>query len=554
VFGVIQGTTSEQVANVNITGTLGEMGFITPWATDGVGVNVGYEYRKESLDLNPDQSFQQGDLAGQGAPTLPVSGSFNVNEIFAEVSLPIVQRSFFEDLTLGAGYRKSWYKTSGGESGGRKYDTDTYKVSAEFAPIRDVRFRGTYNRAVRAPNIQELFAPQFVGLDASNDPCAGVTITATDYGCIAQGLEVGRTTPANPAGQYNGLLGGNENLLPEKATTKTVGVVLQPRFLPRFALTLDYFNIDLKNAIQGFGSDAIIANCINYSTATQVAPSCALINRDASGSLWLTPGGFVENLPSNSGRIKTDGYDINASYAHRLGRFGQLSTSFIGTYLRRYKVVNGLPGGEYDCAGLYGPVCSGGSVASQAPMPRWRHKARATLQLPFGLGISAQWRHVGKVKAETLEDNETLNGANNFNPGLRIKPQNYLDLAATYSLLDAVNLRAGVNNVFDRRPPLVTSGNGNRPGSNLCPSGPCNGNTYPGTWDALGRYLYLGATVDFKRRAAPVAALAPVLPPAPAPVAPATQTCQDGSVILATDACPVPPPPPAPPAPAPERG
>jgi iron complex outermembrane receptor protein len=492
VFGVIDGQTSEQIANANVTAALGNYGVQTPWSDEGVAVNVGVEYRKESLTLNPDSLFQAGDLTGQGAPTLPVDGNFRVLEWFGEMQLPIVRRSFFEELTFNAGYRSSNYKLSSG----RKYSTDTYKFGAEFAPIADVRFRGSYNRASRAPNIQELFAPNFVGLDGANDPCAKI-VTATDYGCLAQGLVVGQSPTPNPAGQYNGLLGGNPNLKPEKATTKTVGVVLQPRFLPRFALTLDYWDIDLKDAIQGFGADAIINNCIQFSTATTPAASCDLVQRDAAGSIWLTSNGFVVDTPSNSGRIQTDGWDISSSYSHRLGGMGNLSASFNGTYLRNYKVDNGLEGGTYNCAGLYGPICSGAVVASSAPMPEWRHKARLGWQLPMGLGLSLQWRHIGKVKAETLDDSITLRGDFPLDPGLRIKAFNYFDFATTATIGDHYNLRLGVNNLFDKRPPIITGGSAALGGSNLCGAGSCNGNTYPGTYDALGRYFYAGATLNF---------------------------------------------------------
>ena len=493
VFGVIQGRTSEQIAHVDFTGTLGDYGMQFPWAEDGVGVNAGFEYRKEKLVLNPDQSFQTGDLAGQGAPTLPVSGNFDVKEIFAEAQVPIVQQNFIHDLTLGLGYRKSWYKLSTG----RKYDTNTYKVSLEFAPIQDIRLRGAYNRAVRAPNIQELFAPQFVGLDGSNDPCAGHTIAPTDFGCIVQGIPAGQGTPSNPAGQYNGLLGGNPNLDPETATTKTLGVILQPSFVPRLAFTIDWFNIKVKDAIQGFGADAILTQCIAGTTSlTSVDPACALINRDAAGSIWLTPGGFVIDTPNNEGKVETSGFDFNGSYNLPVGGLGRLSATFLGTWLKHYKVDNGLTE-PYDCAGLYGPICSGGVVASAAPMPKWRHKVRTTLQMPNGIGWSLQWRMVGKVDAETLEESNSLNGAFNFDPGLHIKAQHYFDWATTYSFGDHYNLRVGVNNIFDNDPPLVTGGNAGRGGSNLCPAGSCNGNTYPGTWDALGRYIYAGVTLDF---------------------------------------------------------
>jgi iron complex outermembrane receptor protein len=571
VFGVIQGITSEQIANANFTGQLGDYGIKTPWAEDGVAVNLGVEYRRESLDLNPDQSFQtlpSSDLAGQGAPTLPVAGNFRVWELFGEMQIPIVQNSFIEELTLSLGYRKSWYKNENerpqpGIDPSRKYDTDTYKLSLEFAPIRDVRFRGSYNRAVRAPNIQELFGPQIVGLDGSEDPCASLTDAAgnprpvgpTDFGCLAQGLVVGQSPTPNPAGQYNGLLGGNPELKPEKGTTWSVGTVLQPGFIPRLAITVDYWNIKIEDAIQGFGADAILATCIADSTSlTNISPACDLVNRDAAGSIWLTGQGFVTDLPNNVSTLKAAGVDVGASYSHPLFSLGNVSWNFNGTWMDKYRNDNGLSQ-PYDCVGFYGPTCSGGTVAASAPIPKWRHKMRTTWNTNFGFGLSLNWRYVGKVKAETLQNNATTGGDFPFDPGLHVKAQHYFDLAGTFTLMDRVNLRAGINNLFDNDPPLVTSGSSSRSGSNLCPTGPCNGNTYPGTWDALGRLLWVGATIDFlPPKPAPIAPAPVVAPPPPPPAAPATQTCPDGSVILATETCPAPPPPPPPPPPAPERG
>jgi outer membrane receptor protein involved in Fe transport len=491
--GFQKGMTSEQVANVSFTGLLGEYGFQTPWSNDGVGVNIGAEWRKESLELQTDNAFSTGDLTGQGGATLPIKGNFRVYDVFAEAQIPLVQDNFIYDLSINAGYRKSWYKTSAS----RSYDTDTYKVGLDFAPIRDIRFRATYNRAVRAPNIQELFATPTVGLNGTEDPCAGHTIAATEYGCIAQGLAAGTGTTANPAAQYNGLIGGNADLTPEKATTKTIGIVFQPTFLRRFALTVDYFDIKVASAIRSFGQDAILAHCVATATATFTPESCDLVNRDPAGSLWLTPGGYVSDLPNNVGMLQTKGIEVNGSYTMDVGNMGTLSASFIGTYLDKYRVDNGLTA-PYDCAGLYGPTCSvGGTTDSGAPIPKWRHKARLTWQMPNGIGISLQWRHIGKVRAETTTDNETLNGEFNYNPGLTLKAQNYIDLATTVAIGDNYNFRLGVNNLFDKQPPLVTSGNANRSGSSLCPTGPCNGNTYPATYDALGRYIYAGVTLNF---------------------------------------------------------
>lgn len=509
VFGVITGTTSEQVADANFTGALGEYGIQTPWSDEGVGINVGTEYRKESLDLNPDQSFQTGDLAGQGAPTLPVAGAFRVLEVFGETQIPIVRHSFIDELSLAAGYRKSWYKTMPGggtvdQNGdpvlSRTYSTDTYKLSLEFAPVRDIRFRGAYNRAVRAPNIQELFSPQFVALDASTDPCAGHTIDPTgaftgtanpqDFGCVAQGMVPGSKTPSNPAEQYNGLIGGNPTLNPEKATTKTLGAVIQPRFIPRLAMTVDWYDIKIKGAIQGFGADAILSNCVNNTTATTVAPSCALIHRAPGGSLWLSSAGFVTDLPQNVGAVETKGVDGNISYSYRLGGIGTLSASAVGTWVNHYIVDDGL-NPEYDCAGFYGATCGN-------PLPHWRHKLRLGLQMPNGIGISAQWRYIGKVTHEGFSNDEVLNnpnvGPDKNGVGLlngHVPAQSYFDLAGTFTVGDHYNLRLGVNNIFDKNPPIFSSSYGS------CAVATCNGNTYGGTYDTLGRYFFAGATLNF---------------------------------------------------------
>ena len=96
-----------------------------------------------------------------------------------------------------------------------------------------------------------------------------------------------------------------------------------------------------------------------------------------------------------------------------------------------------------------------------------------------------------------LVNNQSLKGDFTYDPGLRIKSFSYFDLMASYTMAKKYTFRLGVNNVFDKQPPLVTSGNANRDGSNLCPTGPCNGNTYPATYDALGRYLFAGVTLDF---------------------------------------------------------
>lgn len=499
VSGFQNGETTEQVANVSFTGDLTNYGVVFPWAENGVRINVGGEWRKETLELEVDTAFATGDLSGQGGATLPISGNFDVLEFFAETQIPIIENGIVDLFEINAGYRRSHYETSAD----RTYNTDTFKIGAELAPIPDIRFRAVYNQAVRAPNIQELFRTPAVGLSGSNDPCAGITISATAFGCLAQGLVVGQGVTPNPAGQYNGLLGGNADLQPETAKTWTAGVVLQPSFIPRLSLTVDYFNIKVDDAIRTFGVDAVLNNCVTNASATFTPESCALVNRDAAGSLWLTPGGFTTDLPNNVGSLQTSGIEVAGNYSVPVS-FGTIAFSMNGTYLDSYEIENGLTNADgsrvsFDCAGLYGPTCSvGGTSNAGAPLPRWRHKARVSLNTDSGIGISAQWRYVGKVTAETVSSFAALNPGgltDHAGPGTRISAVNYIDAVFSFSLEETFNFRLGVNNLFDKEPPLVTSGGGGTP--NLCPTGPCNGNTYPATYDALGRYFFAGVTLDF---------------------------------------------------------
>lgn len=483
VTGFQKGKVSQQVLSLVFNGDLGSYGIKSPGATDGVNIAIGGEYRNEFLQLQTDNAFTTGDLTGQGAPTLPIEGSYNVKEFLAEVDVPLVQDSFIHNLSLNGGYRYSHYEVSNGKT----FNTDTYKIGVDFAPIRDIRFRAAYNRAVRAPNIQELFSTQFVGLDGSTDPCAGFAITATDYGCLAQGLAIGQSVTANPAAQYNGLLGGNPNLQPEKATTKTVGVVIQPSMVPGLSLSADWYDIKITDAIQGFGADAILSSCVNDSTATAAAPACALVNRNAAGSLWLTSDGSVTDLPQNVGGFRTRGIEFNGNYSREIGGLGTLSLNMVGTMLDKYEVDNGLTA-LYDCAGYYGPTCG-------TPAPEWRHKLRLSLNTKMGIGVSAQWRYFSAVDVEYKNTSATLAG-NYYNYSSRIDAQSYFDLSLNASIGKTLSWRLGMNNVFDKEPPLVTSGSGAFGGS-ACAGTVCNGNTYPGTYDSLGRYIYTGVTLDF---------------------------------------------------------
>ena len=470
--GFARGFTEETVAGASITGSLGEWGVQFPWAQSGVGIALGVEYRKERLDVNYDTAFQTGDLAGQGAASLPISGDFDVREAFAEARIPIVEESFIHELSLELGYRYSDYGV-----GDRSFSTDTYKIAGFFAPIQDIRFRGGYNRAVRAPNINELFSPQRVALNGSTDPCAGPAVGGLVNGftaaqCARTGVtpaQFGNITP-NPAEQYNGLIGGNPNLDPEISDTWTVGVVIQPRFIPRLAITVDFFDIEVRDAIQQIGQDTTIAECL----ATGDPTFCNLINRaPGSGSLWAGQQGFVIDTTLNIGGISTRGIDFGASYSFDLGGMGNLGFNFVGTWLDELITDPGVPDTAFDCVGVFGNVCG-------VPSPEWRHTARVSWTHPDGYGTTVRWRYFGSVdndQGDTRPGNDHLNAVN------------YIDLALNFRVGDHYNFRLGVNNLLDKEPPIN--------GSQVCPAGPCNGNTWAQVYDALGRYIFAGVTLNF---------------------------------------------------------
>jgi len=488
------GTTTERVANISIAGDLTAYGVKSPWAEDGVGVALGGEYRRENLDFTSDFVSRAGLLNGAGGAAPPVNGAFDVYEAFAEARVPLVtDRPFFKRLSLELGFRYSDYSSVG--------TTETYKLAADWEIANGLRLRGGYNRAVRAPNVLELFSPQNVVLDGTQDPCAGL---AAGDPLVARCAQAFGLTPAhvlaieaNPANQYNGQVGGNPNLDPETSDTYTLGAVLTPSFLPGFNLSIDYFDIKVKDYISGIGADVIINRCVD----TLDPFFCDLVQRDDAGSIWLSSNGFVRDTTLNTGALRTKGLDVNANYrtdldAIGLQDMGAITLNFVGTYLDDLSVQS-LPGDPFfNCAGKYGTICSVAGGLS-APNPKWRHKFRVQWRTPLQYGewlkdfsVALQWRHFSKATLDAYASDPQLNNAGlQYETDRVLRSRDYFDLTASWSMRDNIDVRLGVNNVFDKDPPLN--------GSSNCPTGPCNGNTWPQVYDALGRFLFIGATVDF---------------------------------------------------------
>ncbi|MGB6602855.1 MAG: TonB-dependent receptor, partial [Steroidobacteraceae bacterium] len=481
-----QATTSEYDSTGSITGDLGKYGLKSPMADDGLQLNVGAEWREDDADFLPDYVSQQGLAAGGGGATPPVQGSFSVAEAFTEARLPIAQHQpFAEDLSAEAGYRYSHYSEG--------FETSTYKMGVEWAPTQDARLRASFNRAVRAPNIGELYTPQAVGLDGSVDPCAaglaaGSTTVLTNGTTLAQCERSGVTQPEfghinpNPANQYNGLLGGNPTLEPETATTYTVGIVLTPRVVPNLQLSFDYYHINIKNVIGAIGGNTIILDCIDS------GQFCDNVHRDpANGSLWLNPAGYVTDTAVNEGELSTTGVDVKGSYRVPLPTLGSLLFGLEGTYLKDLVTTPVAGGGSYDCEGLFGATCGGGN-------PTWRSVLNITWSTPWdALDINLRWRYFGSDTSEQLNSSPFLQGSP-YLPLSHIAAYNYFDLTTTFNLYKNVRLELGVNNILDKNPPLIIGGDC----TTSSPAGAnCNGNTFPGVYDALGRYLFVHISAEF---------------------------------------------------------
>ena len=471
---------TEYILDGSVTGDLGKYGIKFPTAATGVDVNIGTEYRQESYDFDPDYIFAHGFASGGNGAATAIHGKFHVNEYFVEARVPIVDNvPGIYHLGFEGGYRYSDYTTG--------FTTDTFKLGLEYAPIQDLKLRGSFNRAVRAPSIGDLYSPAPVGAGGTADPCWGIGASApafTVQQCINTGLpaaKYGHVLP-NPAAQINTTAGGNPNLKPESADTYTIGFVLQPVALPAFTMSLDYYDIKIDDTITSLTSNTVLTNCAN----TGDPQLCGLIHRDPNtGSLWVNNNDYVDTDEVNIGTITTKGYDLAARYMQPVGSMGKLAFTLSGTYVTDWSTQPLPTGASYDCTGLYGATCN-------APTPKWRHTFETDWATPWaGLTIAARWRYIGPVDVDSSSSDPQLN--QDFQPGFgHIGGYDYIDLSAAISWGEHFSFRAGVNNITDKPPPIVLNGNYSN-----CPNTTCNDNTWVGTYDTLGRYLFLHVTAKF---------------------------------------------------------
>jgi outer membrane receptor protein involved in Fe transport len=513
LFGAAGTITPEMFAYLNIPTTAstktslstvrgvvsGDLGFTSPGANDAVGIAVGGEYRRYTAETSSDLSSQTPDeVLGAGAANPDSRGSYNVKEAFAELIAPLVQgKPLLHSLTVELGARYSDYSTAGSNF--------TWKAGGNWEPTSWLKFRGNYQRAARAPNINELFGPQITGLDNfATDPCQGaapVSNAQLRAICLAQGApasSIGSIEP-DPSAQPNNRTGGNINLGVERATTWTAGLVLNPEFVPGLSITADYYNIKVRDAISqpSFG-DALNA-CFteaNNPGLNPNNPACTSIRRSPdTGNLFGTAAAFVPLPYSNSGRIATDGVDLTVNYRRDL-EFAKLDLNFSGNWTHSSRFQATSASVMRECVGYYSNSCGSpgaGSSFRGSIQPKYSFNQRTTLSFDQ-VDLSLLWRYVDKMKYEPLAVEELLNDNNaDTDPPAQqfrnIKAAHYFDLATRFRATDNFEFTVTVTNLFDRTPPLV----GNTIGSTSFNSG----NTYPSTYDALGRRFAMGAKLTF---------------------------------------------------------
>jgi outer membrane receptor protein involved in Fe transport len=465
--GFQKGSTEQEIQTVNLAGDLGAYGFKFPMAKSAVGVSIGFERRAEKLQLDTDTAFDTGDLAGQGGPTHGVGGGISAKEYFGEIKLPIIEGGAFADLLQVSGsVRHSDYNT------GKK--ADSYGVGLEWAPNKMIKLRGSYQRAVRAANVVELFTAAGLGLyDRDFDPC-GPSKTASLAACQRTGLtaaQYGADILDSPAGQYNAIFGGNTRLAPEKSDSNTVGIVLEP--MRNMAITLDFFDIKVKDVISNLAPTIALDQCLS------TGAFCNLIHRDSIGSLWAQPTGYIEATNANLAKLRTSGYDIGFNYTWKINNYGSVGINFLGTLLKKIETTPFTGSGSYDCKGLWGPTCG-------TPSFEWRHKLRGTWTTPWNWDLSLTWRHLDEADISTSSSNAILAGSpNQFDR--HFSAREYFDFAAQWQATKQLGLRVGINNLLDKDPPISAN----------VGAGFGNGNTYPQVYDALGRRVFLNATYKF---------------------------------------------------------
>ncbi|GHC90141.1 TonB-dependent receptor domain-containing protein [Novosphingobium pokkalii] len=443
-------------------------------------------YRKNTYNYRPDSDLQTQNLEAVTA-SQPATGRISVKELAGQIDIPLVaDKPFMRELGIGAAARVSDYSTTG--------TVTSYEADARWRPTETIMLRGSYQRAVRAPNIGELFSPQqgtqlVIGTPPGSlgDPCdyrstarSGTNGAQVAALCVAQGVPqaaIGSYTfPTTATGQ---LVSGNLGLRPERADTFNAGIVFNaPRgggFFGDFSFSVDYYNISIKNVISTVPGLTVLSKCYNLdgsnSTYSNTNPYCALIQRDSNGQLVNVVTPYL-----NLGALKTDGVEMQVNWAtpaRFIGNTGKIYATTTVGWLHAYKVQL-LPGGaELDYTNISNGAAGPSSVPPRAT-PRW--KALTTLGYRSdAMGIGLRWRFQSAMK-----DASAVLTPSNAQVG--VAAYNLYDLFGNVKVGKMFELRGGVTNLLNAKLPYVASSQ--------------NG-TDVALYDPIGRSFYIGARVTF---------------------------------------------------------
>jgi len=478
-----QTSIQQQVVQGNLSGDL----FNLP--AGPLSVAIGFEYRKEKSNENNDSLTNQGLNGGNALPD--TSGHFDVKEAYGEINIPVLSETpFFHALNLRAAGRISDYSTVG--------TVYSYSGGIEWSPIEDIRFTATYARAVRAPNIGELFTgPSQTFPTGLQDPCIGVTATGggtrgdvcRSFPGVLSNIQngvtggIGLTYGSTPNGRFDinqsdlqsvsGFNLGNPNLTEEKSDSYTIGAVINPRSihsLRNLVLRVDYYNISIKDAIIGISRAYILDQCFNEGDQDL----CQFVRRRAQASAVNSAGTleFIDQASINGGKLKSTGIDFIASYKMGLGDTLPGALNLSASYSRLLKgFIIPLPGADKD------------PFKGEIGTPR--NKFTATVgYIGDKLNLSFTGNYIGK----SYEDDQFLSQFDLEPESLGVGAEFYLDTQARFKASDHYEFYVGVDNLLDNKAPNLLSGTTfNTTGTD----------TAADVYDVFGRRFYAGARLRF---------------------------------------------------------